>query len=258
MPVPDVDELLAEAEARPFTGWDFSWLGDRMTIRREREYSAMAVDVVRTATSMLDMGTGGGEFLLSLDMRLPRTFATEAWPPNVALAGANLRAIGVPVVQDEGAADNVLQGLQDPRGRLPFRDGAFEAVINRHEAFYAPEVARILEPGGVFLTQQVDNGNLDDSYALLGVDVVPQPSWIEIAVTQVERAGFTVVAAERFLESHVFADAGAFAWYLKAITPLDGDYPDFTIAEHRATLATLPTPIVTTERRWYLKANRRH
>jgi len=37
-------------------------------------------------------------------------------------------------------------------GRLPFRDGAFALVIDRHEAFNAREVARVLAPDGVFIT----------------------------------------------------------------------------------------------------------
>ncbi|HKF19614.1 MAG TPA: hypothetical protein VKF14_20815 [Candidatus Dormibacteraeota bacterium] len=46
---------------------------------------------------------------------------------------------------DEQAADELL-------GRLPFRDGAFALVIDRHEAFNAREVARVLAPDGVFIT----------------------------------------------------------------------------------------------------------
>lgn len=34
------------------------------------------------------------------------TVATEAWPPNVPIAAARLRPLGIPVVQDEGAPDN--------------------------------------------------------------------------------------------------------------------------------------------------------
>jgi SAM-dependent methyltransferase len=249
-----VNDLLAEAEAHPFTGWDFSWLGERMTVTRPWDYREMVSELARAADALLDMGTGGGEFLLEMPSRPLRTFATEGWPPNVTLAGANLRTIGVPVVQDEGAADNVFQAGRDPRGRLPFRTRAFDVVVNRHEAFYAPEVARVLTPGGVFLTQQVDNGNLDDSYASLGMEVASPPSWLDVAVDQVETAGFTVLAAERGAETYTFTDAGAFAWYLKAVTPLHRDYPTFTIAEHRDTLAALPTPIVTTQRRFYVRA----
>jgi len=226
-----------------------------MTVTRPWDYAQMVADLARDVDALLDMGTGGGEFLLEMTARPPRTVATEGWPPNVALAAANLRPIGVPVVQDEGAADNVLQSLQDPRGRLPFRRGAFGLVVNRHEAFTATEVARILPPGGIFLTQQVDNGNLDDAYALLSVDVESPPSWLDVAVDQLHDAGFTVDDAECGDETYTFADAGAFAWYLKAVTPLHHDYPAFSIAAHRSTLLRLATPIVTTQKRFYIRAH---
>jgi hypothetical protein len=55
---------------------------------------------------MLDMGTGGGEALAGLADRAPRTIATEAWPPNVPVAGRRLLPLGISVIQVEGAADN--------------------------------------------------------------------------------------------------------------------------------------------------------
>jgi hypothetical protein len=60
--------------------------------------------------------------------------------------------MGIAVVQDEGAPDNSDQN--GDRARLLFRDGAFDLVANRHEAFVATEVARVLSPGGTFVTQQ--------------------------------------------------------------------------------------------------------
>ena len=44
----DVTALLAEAEARPFTGWDFSAYGDRTTIERPWDYTQMVVDLARS------------------------------------------------------------------------------------------------------------------------------------------------------------------------------------------------------------------
>jgi hypothetical protein len=89
------------------------------------------------------------------------TVATEAWPPNVPIAAARLRPLGIPLVQDECAPDNIGQDNTE-RGRLPFRDGAFALVANRHEAFLAAEVNRVLSPGGVFITQQTDFHSYDD------------------------------------------------------------------------------------------------
>jgi SAM-dependent methyltransferase len=229
-----VDELLTEARERAFTGWDFSWLADRMTSEPPWDYTRIVVEFARDAPDLLDMGTGGGEWLADLPVHPRRTIATEAWPPNVGVAARRLRSLGAFLVRDEGAVDNELQAREPPRGRLPFRDGAFHLVVNRHEAFVAGEVARILRPGGVFVTQQVDNGNLDDCAALLDVDVRgASESWLPVAVAQIEAAGLDVQEACTGVERYQFGDVGALAWYLAAVTPLHREWAGFDIAANR-------------------------
>ena len=236
----DVTALLAEAEARPFTGWDFSAYGDRTTVERPWDYTQMVVDLARESPDLLDMGTGGGEWLAALPVHPPLTVASEAWPPNVPLAARTLRSIGGRLVRDEGALDNDEQLVSQPRGRLPYRRRAFYLVVNRHEAFVAAEVARVLAPGGVFLTQQVDNGNLDDCSALLGRTAPPRTaSWLPLAVAQIRAAGLTVEDARVGVETYRFADVGAFAWYLKAVGPLHEDWATFTIDSYRDAFARL-------------------
>ena len=61
------------------------------------------------------MGTGGGERLSRLPCRPALTVATEAWAPNVAVAARRLAALGIPVVHDEGAPDNVTRSPRDRR-----------------------------------------------------------------------------------------------------------------------------------------------
>jgi len=170
-----------------------------------------------TVSTMLDMGTGGGERLSRLSARPPMAVATEAWPPNVPIAAARLRPLGIPVVQDEGAPDNTDQD-KTQQGRLPFRDGAFALVSNRHEAFLAAEVNRILSPGGVFITQQVDFHSFDDLYRLLGLAVPAQPdSWLPPARQQAQDAGLAVETAISGEERHDFRDVSAVVYYLRQV-----------------------------------------
>jgi SAM-dependent methyltransferase len=212
------DELVSEALSAPFSGWDFSWLTARSTPGKlpwsyQRELARRAA-----ASSMLDMGTGGGELLAQLSPRPRQTVATEAWPPNVPVAGARLRPLGIPVVQDEGAPDNMAQDSTQ-RGRMPFRDGAFALVANRHEAFLATEVSRVLLPGGVFITQQVDFHSSDDLYRLLGLPIPGEPeSWLPLARQQVQDAGLVVQAAVHGEERHLFHDVGAVVYYLRIVS----------------------------------------
>jgi SAM-dependent methyltransferase len=218
--VPTFDELVGEALAAPFSGWDFSWLTGRSRLAGplpwsyEREVASRAA----VAGPMLDMGTGGGERLSELTTRPQRTVATEGWPPNVSVAAARLLPLGVPVIQDEGAPDNTDQRGTD-RGRLPFRDGAFGLVANRHEAFRAAEVARVLAPGGSFVTQQVDFHAYDDLYRVVGLPIPEQPaSWIPLALQQVRDAGLMVQGAVRGAERREFRDVGALVYYLRVVS----------------------------------------
>lgn len=87
MPSAEFSRLLGEADARPVTGWDFSWLGNRLvTEPLPWDYGAMLAEHAARSADMLDLGTGGGERLAALESRPPRTVATEGWPPNVDLA----------------------------------------------------------------------------------------------------------------------------------------------------------------------------
>lgn len=241
-----VDALLDEAAAQPFSGWDFSWLGDRLTIDGPGWDFAATIDrYARASPDLLDMGTGGGEWLAGRPYRPPRTVATEGWPPNVPVARRRLRPLGVDVVAAGGGPDNVDQPIatavpaSGSAGSLPFEDASFHLVTNRHESYVAAEVRRILAPGGHFITQQVGAGFTDDFHRALGLPVSDdrRPTWdLAFATRQLMAAGLRVIASGEGAERQTFADAAAFAWYLLAVPwTVDG----FTIPAHRAQLHRL-------------------
>jgi hypothetical protein len=255
--VGSADELLAEAAAHPTSGWDFTWLGDRMRSDGVPwDYPAIVDQAAAGATSALDMGTGGGEFLSGVTSLPHRTVATEGWQPNVRIAAARLSNRAIPVVHDEGAIDNVDQIERSPRGRLAFRDGAFDLVLNRHEAYTSAEVRRVLRPRGRFLTQQADSAGAD-ARELLGLE--PSRKTVfdrKIATTQLEAVGMSVRGGNSALETLRFADIGAFAWYLRMIP---WTVPGFTIDGHRAALERLHDagePIVLRGLRFWIDAER--
>ncbi|MGH9055732.1 MAG: hypothetical protein ACRDYY_07710 [Acidimicrobiales bacterium] len=60
---PSVDTLLSEAAWAATSGWDFSWLGDRMLVSGPAwDFAAVVDDAMLRAARMLDLGlgTGGG------------------------------------------------------------------------------------------------------------------------------------------------------------------------------------------------------
>lgn len=213
----DFDELIAEAESHPIHGWDFEWLGDRVTTTPlPWSYRTMVQRLARESSDLLDLGTGGGEWLAKLDQRPQRTVATEGRPPNLTIAQTRLEPLGVEVVAYNGPWDNVSQTGADPP--LPFPDRSFHLVADRHGAFLAIEVARVLAKGGRFISQQVGDGR--ELAALVGVAPAQPLSriWdLALASSQVEAAVLRVTDGGEVDEVETIADVGALVWYLHAV-----------------------------------------
>jgi SAM-dependent methyltransferase len=225
------EDLIAQwkaEEAQPFEGWDFSYLAGRMFEESPPwDYMTRAAQRMDAAQTVLDMGTGGGERLLSLREHWPaRVVATEEYPPNVTLARERLALHGADVV------DTRLTRT-DP---MPFEDGEFDLVLNRHSAFNSEEVARILSVGGVFLTKQVHGMWGHDLMAEFGA----KPQWPDstgsLYVPMLESAGLQVVAYEEWEGRFGFTDIGALVYYLKAVPWM---VPDFSVDRYADDLIRL-------------------
>ena len=233
----ELERLLGEAEARPLGGWDFGWLGDRMTSSGlPWDFDEIVAGHARASSDLLDLGTGGGEWLAGLAHRPARTVATEAWEPNVEIATARLGRLGITVVRVEPAPDNVDQRPGERRGALPFGAEAFALVVSRHESYVPSEVARVLVAGGRFLTQQI-GGGYDELRGTLGLPPERRTPWtLTLAAAQLAEAGLTVAESAESEVVTSFADVGALAWYLKAAPWV---VPEFSIRTHREALAAL-------------------
>ncbi len=213
--------LWQQEEQVPFVGWDFSYLRGRMTEEQPPwSYEARAAELLQSAASVLDMGTGGGERLLNLREHWPaKVVVTEDYPPNVRLATERLSPLGVRV--------EVVELTRD--GALPFNDAEFDVVLNRHAGFNPMEVARILTPGGTFLMQQIDPRWAYDLMAVFGAE----PQWpdetLANCVTWFKEAGLTILTDEDWSGKFTFTDVGAIVYYLKAIPWI---VPGFSVATH--------------------------
>ena len=114
-------------------------------------------------------------------------------------------------------SDEGLSAVTDRAGLLPFADGALDLVINRHESFRTDELARVLAPGGTFVTQQVDYHSDAALFELLGLDPPDEPqTWLPLATAQLTEAGLTVAHSEVGEEVRYFAHIGAVIYYLKS------------------------------------------
>jgi SAM-dependent methyltransferase len=208
------ERLIAEAQSQKFSGWDFSWLWGRLVEEAPPWDFRRSVELeLPRVKSLLDLGTGGGEFLSSVEPLPRQTYVTEGYPPNATIARDRLRPLGIDVVQTY-AEDNT---VRPQSGALPFRTGTFDMVIDRHESFVAREVRRVLKRGGIFLTQQVGSPNLPELNEFLGAPKAEAVWDLRVAKRQVEEAGLRVTASrEARLESR-FRDIGAVVFLLLAV-----------------------------------------
>jgi len=221
-------ETWKREEGQPFSGWDFSYLDGRMIEDQAPwSYTSRAAGLMRRASSVIDLGTGGGERFLKLREVWPKkVVVTEDYPPNFRLATERLSPLGVQIV-------NVPLTDNDP---MPFADGEFDLVLNRHSGFNAREVARILAPGGAFLTQQIHGLWAYD--LLAAFDAKPQwpESTLEKYVPQLKAAGLTITDTQEWSGQLSFTDVGAIVYYLKAVPWL---VPGFSVETHLKHLLSL-------------------
>jgi SAM-dependent methyltransferase len=212
-------------------------------------YHQLVLEKIKTANSLLDLDTGGGEFLLSLQPLPQHTYATEAYPPNVPIAKARLEPHGVHVC-DTAAT-----------GPLPFDDNSFDLVINRHGDILASEIYRILKTGKSFVTQQVGGRNNIGLNEILQDQVEFRDSnWaLDVAARQLEESGFRIIDRREEYPPVEFLDIGAVVYYLKAIPWQVGD---FTVEKYHDRLGRIHNIIeekgrfMSASHRFYIEAQK--
>lgn len=204
-------------------GWDFSPLF--LTHRMKEtplpwDYKEIVKKRLHNVNTLLDMGTGGGEFLSTLAPLPVNTFATENYPPNISAAERNLSGLNV----------KVISGYED--SHLPFKDNYFDFIINRHEYYDAGEVFRILKRGGFFITQQVNSDCDEEILDVLGIekDEKELKRWnAESSENELVKAGFDIAEKQSADGYTVFYDTGAVISYIKVINWL---VPDFDLKQY--------------------------
>lgn len=207
-----------EEDAAQIHGWDFSHIHGRYQEEQDLpwDYEAIVRRSLRRDDALLDFDTGGGEFLLSLHHPHSKTWATEGYPPNVALCRERLLPLGIHFAPCSDAK------------AIPFADASFDRIINRHGDFYPPELYRLLKDGGLFLTEQVGGENDRDLVELVlpGTEK-PYPHLnLKEQKKAFEDAGFHILRAEEAFRPIHFYDVGAFVWFARII---QWEFPGFSV-----------------------------
>jgi len=243
------DDLVTEALSVP-TGWDFTWLSGRASEGRPWwGYSRLMAERMAGARAALDVQTGAGELLAALPSPPPRLAATESWPPNVALATERLAPVGGTVVEVADDAD------------LPFDDGSFDLVTCRHPTVVRwPEIARVLSPGGRYLSQQVGAGSVRElTDFMMGPQPVSQVRAAHRAVGRAEAAGLDVVTLHQQSLPMTFDDVAAVIVFLRTVIWI---VPGFDVDTYRERLVAMHEhiaehgPFRATSERFLIEARR--
>ena len=199
------EELLRqwrEEECRGMEGWDFSHLEGRYTVPAlPWDYCQRVKEFLRPGVRLLDMGTGGGEFLLGLHHPFGLTSVTEGWAPNLELCRKRLE---------------------------PFADDSFDLVLSRHESYDLQEVRRVLKRDGFFVTQQVGGENNRPLIQRLcpGFSGNYVGFNLERELPRFREAGFRVMNSNQAYLEGRFLDVGALV-FQASVTPWE--FPGFSV-----------------------------
>ncbi|MCD4669515.1 MAG: class I SAM-dependent methyltransferase [Actinomycetia bacterium] len=213
-----------EAIKASFSGWDFSYtskFGGKPEFPVPWNYRRSILELIETSKSMLDMGTGGGEFLSSLSPLPQKIYATESYKPNIQIAKNRLSPLGIEVVEmEEGTQEN---------HQLPFDNVFFDFIINRHEDYDSKELYRILKPSGYFITQQVGCRDLERLRTIFGSLIEDDEifEWnFKNAGTFLRKAGFEIIEEKESIAYSRFYDIRTVVYFLKII---EWSFPDFSV-----------------------------
>lgn len=209
----------AEEAIAHIKGWDFSHIAGKFESEEEDipwDYKTVIRKYLKPTNKLLDMDTGGGEFLLSLQHPYELTGATEGYAPNVALCRETLTPLGIDLREMADAS------------RMPFGDNTFDIVLNRHGSYDPKEIRRVLKPGGFFITQQVGEDNDWDLVQLVLPSAEKSFPGHNLK-TQAElftANGFTALEQGEALKPIRFYDTAALVWFARVIP---WEFMDFSV-----------------------------
>jgi SAM-dependent methyltransferase len=228
---PTFDQLIAEGDAVPVAGWDFCWFEGRASEERpDWGYARLMGRRMAAAQAALDIQTGGGEVLaaaLRASGASPAMLAaTESWPPNAELARHNLAEFGGSVAEVADDAD------------LPFASQTFGLVVSRHPTEVGwPEIARVLQPGGSYFSQQVGAGsNRELTDFMMGTQPVGPGRSTQVAAAAARAAGLELVDLREQALRVEFFDVAAVVYFLRKVL---WTVPGFTVAGYLEPLARM-------------------
>ncbi|TWT07701.1 class I SAM-dependent methyltransferase [Planococcus sp. CPCC 101016] len=168
-------------------GWDFSQV--QVSLGEPAWDFGEEVKKRSNKTDMLlDIGTGGGEGLLTISPSILLAVGIDSSSSMVESGQQNLKK----------SVQRNVRFIEMSAENLQFPEGFFDIVISRHAPFNSVEVAKVLKSDGIFITQQVsedDKLNIKNAFGR-GQSVGENDGALkEIYIKELKKAGFAHVQA---------------------------------------------------------------
>jgi len=222
-------EKLRKIQEEQFLGWDFSDINAKtVSTPLPWDYKNYILQYLTKDDLLLDMGTGGGEFLLSLEHPYENTYVTEAYPPNIELCEQRLVPLGITLFKNKENQAHIPSPL------------SFDVIINKHDDYHPKEVYEHVKTGGYFITQQVGGKNNKElSKALLGYSYkdFSKDTWdLSHAKERLEQVGFEIVCAKEVIHPVKYFDLETIVAYASII---EWEFPGFDVDKNARELAQI-------------------
>ncbi|WP_455045105.1 class I SAM-dependent methyltransferase [Leptotrichia trevisanii] len=216
------EEWLKEEKMAHIHGWDFSHIYGRYSEEENLPWDFRTVinKYLKNNMKLLDMETGDGEFLLSLNHPKHNTSAIEGYQPNVELCKKVLLPLGIDFKEADGDE------------KLPFENEYFDIITNRHGAYNVTELKRVLKKDGIFVTQQVGAENDRELVEILlpkYKDLPYAEHYLNIKQQEISEQGFEILESGETFQPIKFFDTGALVWFAKII---EWEFPNFSVESH--------------------------
>lgn len=219
-----VEELQTIAnEIGSRSGWDFS----RMHTEREAipwDYPEVAARYLTPISTVLDVGTGGGERLLDLANRFAKGVGIDPDPDMVRVAKANAARAAMTRLTFEQAGVNDL---------LSFPRETFDIVLTRHAPTSAPSLDRVTKPGGYFICQGVGSRNMENIRLAFGTGSATRNDEDQRALVSDLRASrWAIIAEGEYNVRYLVRDLPSLLFWFSAIAGANEVPSDFAIDRH--------------------------
>lgn len=170
------------------------------------DYAAVVSEHVDPRSDVLDIGTGGGERLLSFAPMIGSGLGIDLDPEMVAVATVNGRC--EPKVSFR-VSSHELENVSE----------TFDVALNRHAPFSLHAVEGRLRPDGVFITQQVGERNMGNIKRVLGQEAATVP----ISEDMFAGTGLTLVEFREYDVEYIVKDVESLVFWLSALDYLHAD-----------------------------------